>query len=246
MSQVNSLLAERLKKKTKVPSKTAALAKRSAAGDLTSFAGVFGISELSENEKDLLQQILEEYTDGRTEIEEDLEELISLTSEVKAINNQAALLHGERIQKAQTILKQYKDGAFTSWLLAVYGNRQTPYNFLQYFEFYTALPKPLRPQLEEMPRQAVYTLASREGEISKKHKIVKLYSGQTKNELLKIIRDTFPLADQDKRKRKQGDLAVELLKKVHSLLTEKKAKITHRQKSTILYLISELETLVAD
>ncbi len=244
MSQVNTLLSERLSKNKKKSSKTAALAERSASGNLSGFAGVFGMSELSPHEKDLLETILNEYAHGDENIPKDFKSLLSITSEVKAINNQAALLHGERIKRAQNILKQYRDGAFTSWLMATYGNRQTPYNFLQYFEFYESLSSPLRQQIETMPRQAVYTLASRDGDLKEKHEIVQQYQGQSKDELLKMIRERFPLSDQDQRRRKQGELALHLLKRVLNLLSEKKARVTKRQKTQIQDYIEAINEYV--
>lgn len=244
MSQVNTLLSERLSKNKKKSSKTAALAERSASGNLSGFAGVFGMSELSPHEKDLLETILNEYAHGDENIPKDFKSLLSITSEVKAINNQAALLHGERIKRAQNILKRYRDGAFTSWLMATYGNRQTPYNFLQYFEFYESLSSPLRQQIETMPRQAVYTLASRDGDLKEKHEIVQQYQGQSKDELLKIIRERFPLSDQDQRRRKQGELALHLLKRVLNLLSEKKARVTKRQKTQIQDYIEAINEYV--
>lgn len=192
MSDVNSVLNERLKKGRQT-SKITALAKQSATGNLTSFSGIFSVADLNDHEKGVLESILESYKSGHEDVGADLTSLISLTSEVKAINNQAAILHGERIKKAQAILKQYKEGAFSAWLIAAYGNRQTPYNFLQYYEFCEAMPKTLRPQIETMPRQAIYTLASREGSVSQKQKIIEDYKGQTKHELLILIRDVFPL-----------------------------------------------------
>ena len=39
--------------------------------------------------------------------EEDKEALYSLTAEIKSIHNQSIILHGERIKKAQEILKKY-------------------------------------------------------------------------------------------------------------------------------------------
>lgn len=42
--------------------------------------------------------------------------------------------------------------------MAAYGNRQTPYNLMQYYEFCEAMPKHLRPQIELMPRQNVKRL----------------------------------------------------------------------------------------
>ena len=135
MERMNELLNQRLKKPT-VSSKMSAMAQQSAKGNLTSFSGVFNLTELSEGEKEAIESILEQYSIDDKGINHDREDLFSITSEVKAINNQAALLHGERIKRAQNILKRYREGAFTAWLMAAYGNRQTPYNLLQYFEFY--------------------------------------------------------------------------------------------------------------
>jgi len=244
MSQVNALLSERLNKKKPKTSKTAALAERSASGNLSGFAGVFSMSELSPHEKNVLENILSEYAHGDENLSKDLSQLISITSEVKAINNQAALLHGERIKRAQQILKEYRDGAFTSWLIATYGNRQTPYNFMQYYEFYESLSSTLREQIETMPRQAIYTLASREGDLKEKHKIVKQYNGESKDELLRMIRERFPLSDQDQRRRRQGELALQLLKRVLSLLSEKKAKVTKRQKQLIQDYLDAIDEYV--
>lgn len=244
MSTVNALLNERLKKKQQKTPKAAALAKQSARGNLSGFSGIFGTAELSPQEKDMLQEILLEYSDGKANIKKDLTSLIGITSEVKAINNQAALLHGERIKKAQTVLKNYQDGAFTAWLIATYGNRQTPYNFLQYYEFYTLIPMQLRPQIELMPRQAIYTLASREGTLEKKVEIVEEYQGETKDELLRIIRDSFPLSGKDRRRRDPTNAIINHLTRVRSLLAQKHVKIKKSGKKEIEELIQSIKKLL--
>ena len=115
MSKVNSLLTQRLKLATEKFSKMTNLAELSSSGNLSSFAGVFRVSGLSEKEKEILLTILSQYRSENYDIGEDLESLIAITSEVKAINNQAAILHGERIKKAQEILKNYQDGAFSAY-----------------------------------------------------------------------------------------------------------------------------------
>jgi hypothetical protein len=245
MSLINNLISERLKKNNQ-SSKMSALAKQSASGNLTSFSGIFSISELNENEKELLTHILQDYATGEEDIEDDFAALASITSEVKAINNQAAILHGERIKKAQQILIRYRDGAFTSWLIAAYGNRQTPYNFLQYFEFYEKLPKSLRPQIESMPRQAVYTLASREAPIEKKLSFVEAYRGETKAELLIKIRELFPLEEDDQRRQNFGEGTIQQLKKLSSLLQKKNVSITRSQKAVIYDLLDNLREIVSD
>ena len=245
MSNVNNLISERLKKNHQT-SKMSELAKQSVNGNLTSFSGIFSVSELSEKEKELLIHLLQEYATGKEDLESDFSALSSITSEVKAINNQAAILHGERIKKAQLILKQYRDGAFTSWLLAAYGNRQTPYNFLLYYEFYEKLPKNLRPRIEAMPRQAVYTLASRDAPLEKKQGFVEAYQGETKTELLIKIRELFPLEETDKRQQNFGESIILQLKRMSSLLTNKGTKMTRGQKAMIYDLLDNLRESISN
>ena len=57
MADLNTILNQRIKKSDQT-SKMAAMAKQSATGNLTSFAGVFSVSELSEREKYALEEIL--------------------------------------------------------------------------------------------------------------------------------------------------------------------------------------------
>lgn len=243
MSNVNTLLAQRLKKGEQ-SSKMAEMAKRSANGNMTSFAGMFSVSELNSNEKGFLETLLKTYAVDDSSLDYDLNALIALTAEVKAINNQAALLHGERIKKAHEILINYRDGAFSAWLIATYGNRQTPYNLMQYYEFHEALPKTLRPQIENMPRQAIYTLASREGDFEKKIEFIKNYMGQTKAELLVMIREFFPLSATDKRRENIVETAIHKLESVCRSLQRKEARPNKSQKQALLRLIDHLRELV--
>lgn len=219
------------------------LAERSAAGERNSFSGLFGLSELTEQEKSKIETLLEEFSTGKENLSQDLSELTQITSEVKAINHQAALLHGERIKKANDILKKYKDGAFTGWLIATYGNRQTPYNLLQYYEFYEALPKPLKPKAETMPRQAIYTLASREGEFEKKLGVVEGYAGETKTALLALIRELFPLKSHDKRRQNLFYTAMVEIEKVRYTLG-KIDQLTHKQKEELQTEYQNLKTYI--
>lgn len=245
MGNINELLAKRLKKAEAPSAKMTEMSKQSASGNLTSFAGIFSLSELSPHEKALLEEILEAHATKKDDVAKDLQSLISITSEVKAINNQAAILHGERIKKAQTIFKRYQDGAFTAWLIATYGNRQTPYNLLQYFEFYEALPKNLRPQIESMPRQAIYTLASRDAPFELKISLVENYKGETKTELLSLIREMFPLSTDDKRGQNQGETAVENLKRAYNFFQKKNIRLNKYQKQEIAALIENLKNLIS-
>ncbi len=237
MTKVNSLLTQRFKRATEKLSKMTALAELSSSGKLSSFSGVFRVTPLTPQEEEALRQILTEHCFEGKNIKEDLQQLGAITTEVKAINNQAAILHGERIKKAQEILKKYKDGAFSAWLIATYGNRQTPYNFLQYYDLYKALPQMLHPKLEEMPKQAVYALASRSGSHDKKEQIIKNYSGEPKQELLSLIRETFPLAKEDRRAQDLADLAITSLNRLHKLFTHPHFKPTEEQKKELENLL---------
>src|SRR3990167_5146194 len=196
MKDINSLLAEKLQQKNQTKLQT--IADRSLTAQPLGFKAI----PLSENENTLLRKLLLENQTQNSQIDADFNTLKLLTQELKAIQAQAIILHGERIKKAQTLLKAYKEGAFTEWLLTVYGNRQTPYNFLQYYEFYLSLTDLLKSKLLDMPKQAIYTLASRSGPFEKKELIIKSYQGEPKHLLLAKIRSTFPLSLSDKRKQK--------------------------------------------
>ena len=246
MSKFNDLLHLRFKPKNEQPTnKVTALVERSNKGDLSSFSGVFRIAALNEKEKSAIESILKNHRQSDSHsIDLDFAALSAITSEVKAIANQAVILHGERIKRAQEILKKYRDGAFTAWLYATYGNRQTPYNFLQYYEFYTSMPSATHPLIDQMPRQAVYSLASRSGSIEKKEAIVKSYCGQAKQELLKLIRIEFPLAEDDKRLPSLPNHAINFLKRARDTLKNPLCKMQEEEKQKILHLLTQLKQLI--
>jgi len=244
MAKVNSLLSQRLKAATEKWSKMTNLVEMSSSGNLSSFSGVFRVSPLSEKEEHSLQEILRHFSKEAQETSADLIQLSSITAEVKAINNQAIILHGERIKKAQMILKNYQSGAFSAWLIATYGNRQTPYNFLQYYELYLSLPHDLHPKLDEMPRQAAYSLASREGQIEQKQQIVANYQGEPKQELLSLIRQTFPLADSDRRGQHIAEIVISSLKKLHLQLSTAPFSLTSAEKKQIHQCLNALKNVI--
>src|ERR1700733_5604388 len=130
MNKIDELLEERFNS-GQGHTKVKALAKQSNDGSLSSFGGLFKAQDLPEHEQRALEELLHSFqAEAKTDIKRDLVELSKITSEVRAITNQAAILHGERILRAQKLLKSYREGAFSAWLVAAYGNRQTPYNFL--------------------------------------------------------------------------------------------------------------------
>jgi hypothetical protein len=244
MGKFNTLLHLRLKSKES-EKKVTALAERTSSGSLSSFSGVFKVAPLSEEETQSLSEIISQYQKQDYEFaEKDLQDLLAITSEVKAITNQAVLLHGERIKKAQDILKNYQDGAFSSWLIATYGNRQTPYNFLQYYELYLTLPKDLHDKLNDIPRQAIYTLASRSAPLEKKEEFIKGYEGQPKRILLSLIRKNFPIQEQDHRQPNLTKQVFVSLERLHDLIKHKKFSPSEEQKKEIEEELKEMLSLL--
>jgi hypothetical protein len=245
MSKFNDLLNLRFKQKVTQQPKMTALVERSSNGELSSFSGVFRLTALNETEKATLESILKSYRQSDYyDVDPDLKALTMITSEVKAITNQAVILHGERIKRAQDILKQYKDGAFTAWLFSTYGNRQTPYNFLQYYEFYTLMPQALHTKIDQMPRQVIYSLASRAGAIEKKEEVVKNYNGQPKKELLNLIRLEFPLSEDDKRHPNLSAHAISFLKRARETLKNPLCVPSAVEKQSLHNLVSQLHSLI--
>jgi hypothetical protein len=245
MSKFNDLLSLRFKAKESPQAKMTALVERATNGDLSSFSGVFRVTALSEPEKNALEEILKSFRQTETDdVDGDLKALVAITSEVKAITNQAVILHGERIKKAQEILKKYRDGAFTAWLYTTYGNRQTPYNFLQYYEFYSIMPATLHPKIDQMPRQAIYTLASRAGEIERKQDLVNSYAGQPKQELLKLIRQMFPLSDDDKRLPDFGSHGLAFLKRAREMFKHSQCRLAAPDKARALQIVDQIRVLI--
>ncbi|MCH9612210.1 MAG: hypothetical protein S4CHLAM102_06950 [Chlamydiia bacterium] len=238
MTKVTTLLSERFK--SSGSNKMKQLAQRSSKGQLSSFSGLFKVAPLSESEKSDIKKIITQYKKEEEENETDLTDLLSLTSEVKAINNQAIILHGERIKRAQTLLKKYKDGAFSTWLTLTYGNRQTPYNFLQYYEFYQSLKIELREKMHEMPKQAIYTLASRKGEKEQKEAIIQTYNGEPKRALIEKIRTRFPLRYGDKRAQNLTESLLTELEKAIALTENERFAPTKEDRQKIRSLLSTL------
>jgi hypothetical protein len=240
MKKINEFLADRLKGSVEKNSKMKEMAELSSKGSLSSFSGVFQIQPLEESESVRIQSILNQYAQEGTNTTDDFVTLAQLSSEVKAITSQGAILHGERIKKAQNILKSYKEGAFTAWLMATYGNRQTPYNFLYYYDLYTAVPKTLQPKLDAMPRQVVYTLAARQGELALKEALIAKFRAQTKQELLEEIKLTFPLKSSDKRNRKLASAVLASVDRMQRSIEVLGMSISKQEKKALILRLKKL------
>jgi len=104
------------------------------------------------------------------------------------------------------------------------------------------MPKSLHPQIESMPRQAIYTLASREGELSKKEEIVRNYKGESKQHMISLIRSFFPLKESDKRREKSVENAIKQLESIQSIFTMSQLKYSLEQKNRLLELLDSLKS----
>jgi hypothetical protein len=166
---------------------------------------------LSAVESLALKDLLLDNQTSSTNVSEDYSSLVGITSQIKGIHHQSALLHGERINAASNLFKSYKESAFSTWLKQVYGNRQTPYNFLKYYLFYCSLTDSLQEKVLNMPKQIVYTIASRNCSEEDKQRVIDTYDGEAKETYLKAIRKAFPLERKDRRQKKKEVSANQVL-----------------------------------
>jgi len=156
-----------------------------------------------EEERQIQKLLVDGYRPGVVSEEvvaEHVQQLTNITKQIKSISAQSILLHGERIQQAQNILCDYHEGSFTKWLMSTYGNRQTPYSMLRYYEFYQSAPKEARSMIEAAPKKCMYLLASRDADQEKKIEFIQNHGTSRQSDLLLLIQSTFPIEETDKRK----------------------------------------------
>jgi hypothetical protein len=202
--------------------------------------------ELTEKEiQDIQKIIVDDYLAGtisETQVNQHVEQLTNITKQIKSISAQSVLLHGERIKQAQDLLANYKEGAFTKWLMCTYGNRQTPYSMLRFYEFYQSAPKETRPIIESAPKKCVYMLASRDGDEAKKLDLLKEHGSSSQSDLLLLIQSTFPLEETDKRKPLNLS-TIESMKKLCLKLESRSKYLTENDRISIKNLIERLQNL---
>jgi hypothetical protein len=202
--------------------------------------------DLTEQEKRAIQKILvEDYQPGRipeSQVSQHIEQLTNITKQIKSISAQSVLLHGERIKQAQDLLSNYREGAFTRWLMSTYGNRQTPYSMLRYYEFYQSAPKEARKMIESAPKKAVYLLASREGDKNKKFKLIQEHGTSSQSDLLLLIQSTFPTEETDGRK-PLNTSTIESIGKLCLKLESRSKYLTEDDRIDIEKLIQRLQKL---
>lgn len=201
---------------------------------------------LTPEEEHHIQKILvDDYRPGaiqEDDVQEHFRKLTTITREIKSISAQSILLHGERIKKAQEILKDYREGAFTKWLLATYGNRQTPYSMLRYYDLYQSAPSSHKTIIESAPKKAVYLLASRDGDLNKKMELLQNHSKSKQSELVLLIQETFPIEESDQRQPKNSS-AIETLNKACQKLEKNKLHLNEEDLENLKAIIERLQKL---
>ena len=222
MSRANTLAAQFLNKSAKEEpaKKTKQSQELVQSGPINSFRNLFDYRKLGLDESREIEELLWDHSDERIvadQLREDAEQLQHLTAEIRAISKQGIILLGERIHRAQGILKRYGDGqgAFTTWLVRTFGNRRSAYNMLSYYEFHEAMPTAeLKEKLKSMPVQAVYSLASRQAPFDQKLAIVQQYNGERQKDILLLIQQKLPVSDGDARKSKVDPVPMDTLEKL--------------------------------
>ncbi len=170
---------------------------------------------LTEEQGSLIKALFHEYKSSELNednVNEDLQKALELSASIKSVIQQSVLLVGERVKKAQALMARYRVGMFNKWLFMVFGNKVTPYSFLNYYNFYNSIEDmKTRSRLEELPKKAAYKLASRKGELSAKIEVLNSMISLEQSRksiktsaLEKIIDQRFPVAETDNRTAANG------------------------------------------
>lgn len=197
----------------------------------------YGVKPLESNEANHIEKLLvDNFQPGlikEEEVIEDAENLKNLTSEIKAIKKQGAILIGERIQKARDILKKYHNRTFLQWIDMIFGSRRTAYNMLSYYELYNALPIEVKENFKNIPQKAAYTLASKKGPIEIKTEIVANYQNLRQDDLISLINEKLPKKEKkiDKVKFHFGEFSRYL-----KYVERRKDKLTNKDVESLLDL----------
>ena len=115
---------------------------------------------------------------------------------------------------------------------------------MQYFELYSSLPKKLQGIVDEMPRQAIYSLSSRAISYEKKEAFVKEYQGESKTQLLEKLRKSFPLAKKDKRNPNKSKGVLDNLNKALVGIKDDRFIPSEEERKELQKLLGELKELL--
>lgn len=217
---------------------------------VNNFSAVFDTKPLEKDEAEQIEKLLADNTLNDfisfEQLEKDKANLKSITAEIKAIGKQGAILMGERVHRANELLKSYKDGTFTKWLEVTFGTRKTGYNLMNYYALYNELPnEELRQKFKKIPQRAAYILASRKADnIETKAEIIDQYYNLGPQELVDVIQEKLPLSSNDKRCNKGN--ASKLIDSIHDSIKKLQAckdSLTNEDRSSLFELVKMLTSL---
>ena len=215
-------------------------------GSINAFNALFAVQELSEQENRAIEKILVEgYEPGlfpEEGVDLDALEIKRLTKELKAIKRQEMVLIGERISQARDVFKKYQKRSFREWMDFTFGSFKTGYNYLAFYDLYSALPDELKDPLKEMPAKAVYVLASRKAPIEQKIEIIRNSRSQEKaNDLIALIRSS--LGGEIALRVPGSSSILTALEKAASLLLPDRLDVLQRNR--LILLVEHLKEVIA-
>lgn len=220
--------------------------------ETNSFTSVFDPRPLDLSEEKVIDQILEENSiNGKLTSEEQIlnsKNLKQITSEIKAIGRQGAVLMGERVFKAREILKSYRERAFTRWLENAFGNRRSGYNVLSYYEFHQKLQeKDLQESFRKIPQRIAYMLASRDADLEAKKEFIREYHGVNHAVAAQLIQEKFPLSSSDQRaERASIEFLINEIKVAIKKLSRRKSSLAESNINDISALKEMLELILSE
>ncbi|MBX9744392.1 MAG: pGP6-D family virulence protein [Chlamydiales bacterium] len=221
------------------------------------FNSVFNPQPLDNKESTGIEKLLVDfYLPGRfpeTQVTTDLDQLKKITTEIKAVAKQGAVLTGERLNQARSILKPYRDGAFAQWIDLFFGSRRTAYNMLAYYELYSSLPNhEAKIKFQKLPQKVAYLLASKNVTIDAKVDIIDKHFDSNPNDLMMLIQERFPADEGDGRRKTANkslldslEFGLKKLLRRKDHLSDDNIRQVHRLKSLIddIIAINNSETL---
>lgn len=206
----------------------------------------FGVKPLETSEANIIEKLLlDNFQPGilsEEQIDKDVNQLKTLTSEIKAINKQGILLIGERIYNARDLLKSYKDGTFVKWIDSTFDSRSSAYNILSYYELYQKLPSTAKENLKKIPQKAAYMLASRSGNIEKKAELISEHHNLKADEMMLLIQEQFPSSRTNQIK----DVNAKLIQSIHialNTLSSRKNDLSEEHKRSLSNLIHLMQII---
>lgn len=120
----------------------------------------------------------------------DVNSLLELTIQVKAIQKQGVILLGEKIFRAREIINKnsLKKTSFSSWINMFFKTKSSAYNALAYYELYVNLPtEKLKSSFLEIPYKAAYKLSSKSVCLKDKERIIPHIVGLSNSEAISLI-----------------------------------------------------------